>query len=107
MLSSKTFTDALAAAVTSPNVEKAKTLKDIFSLFKLKSDIVAGSYGNKNSDTEAYTEAGVPDDKIWIVNSEGVLKSARDGAKSSYGEHALKVDSMYPLVMKTRVPCTP
>lgn len=93
-----TFRESLAEAFSNPNIAKTKTLREIFALFTIQENVVKGAYGNKRTDTIAYMDAGITPDKIWIVDTDGVLRSAKDGRETSYEEHAERVHDLYPNV---------
>lgn len=96
-MSPKTMAEAaLEAFVTGPERQKARTLRAVLSLFDLGAEQAAGAYGNKASDTAAYRAAGVAPERVFIVDTEGALRSAADGTVSSYAAHADAVDQMYP-----------
>ena len=77
---------------------KTATLKYLMNLFKNKSNIVHGAYGNKDSDTEAYRNIGIPDDKIFIINKQSHMINVGTKLPTSYKEHAKFIDRMYPNV---------
>jgi len=58
--------------------------------------IVVGAYGNKETDTAAYTASGVPLDLIWIVNTNGVMVNQGNKRQTSYEEQAKHVEKLYP-----------
>ena len=99
-----TFLSALIAEViTDPSVQKSKTIDGVFEVVRGNSntkidDIVMGAYGNKVTDTEAYTRSGIPRDKIWIVDPEGVVINQGTRETTSYGEQATNVDILYPKI---------
>ena len=94
----KPFANAMVDALRHANVAKTKFLKDMFNLFQLHKNVVIGAYGNKETDTIAYMEAGISKDNIYIVNPKGELRNIYDSTVTSYHAHALLVDEMYPKV---------
>ena len=92
----------MAEAVVSNAAEhteaKSATLKYLMNLFKNKSNIVHGAYGNKDSDTEAYRNIGIPDDRIFIINKQSHMINVGTKLPTSYKEHAKFIDKMYPNV---------
>ncbi len=97
-MSPKTMAEAaLEAFVTGPEYQKADTLKAVLSLFPGGAEMtVSGAYGNKASDVRAYRAAGVPSDRVFIVDTEGRLRRVSDGREDSYNVHADRVDDLYP-----------
>lgn len=55
-------------------------------------------YDNRNSDTQAYMDSGIPTNIIYLVNSNSVLRRVGDGKRTSYYEHATKVNQKYPKI---------
>ena len=95
-MSPKTFAEALVDAMSDPSPVKTATLKGLLKLFDLKENIVHGAYGNRNSDTKSYMDAGISAEKIYLVNEKGILRRVSDGKRTSYLEHAKNVNQMYP-----------
>jgi len=104
LMSPTTFMSGLISEVVTgtPDVQKTKTVNDIWSLFQIDpsntkiGDTIVAGYGNKETDTRAYTNAGIPLNTIYIVNPEGQLKNEGTGNMSSYTEQAEHVNSLYP-----------
>ena len=44
----------------------------------------------------AYRAAGIDPTRIFVVDTEGTLRTVADGTESSYPRHADRVDQMYP-----------
>ena len=53
-------------------------------------------YGNKETDVKAYTNCGLPRERIYIVNTYGELKNEGSGVVSSYQQQATAIDSIFP-----------
>ena len=96
-MSPKTFAEALVDALSNPSPVKTTTIKSFIELFDQKENIIKGAYGNRNSDTQAYMDAGISTNLIYLVNEKSVLRRVSDGRKTSYGQHAQKVNEMYPI----------
>jgi len=84
-----------------PDVMKTSLITNLWEIFKEEelSDIgetVVASYGNKETDEKAYTNCGLPKERIYIVNTYGELKNLGSGVVSSYGEQAAAIDSIFP-----------
>merc|ERR1711997_1095567 len=97
-MSPKTYAEALIDAMTNPAPVKAATIKKFLDLFESKNNVVLAAYGNRNSDTQAYMDGGIPTNRIFLVNSESVLRRVGDGKRTSYYEHATKVNQKYPKI---------
>ena len=96
-MSPKSFAEALVDALSDPSGVKATKIQSFVNLFNIKQNVVIGAYGNRNSDTKAYLDAGIPRDRIFLVNSNSVLRRVSDGKKTSYHNHVVKVNEMYYL----------
>ena len=97
-LSPKTFAKALVDALSNPSPVKTATTKAFLDLFDIKENVVLGAYGNKNSDTQAYMDAGVSTNIIYLINTDSVIKRVSDNKRTSYFEHATKVNQKYPKI---------
>ena len=97
-MSPKSFAEALVDALSDPSGVKATKIQSFVNLFNIKQNVVIGAYGNRNSDTKAYLDAGIPRDRIFLVNSNSVLRRVSDGKKTSYNNHVVKVNEMYPRI---------
>lgn len=75
---------------------KTVTLQNLMNLFKHKSSIVSGAYGNKDSDIEAYRNIAIPDEKIFIINKQSQMVNIGTKQDTSYKKQAADVDNMYP-----------
>ena len=95
-MSPKTFAEALVDAMSDPSKVKATKIQSILNLFDIKQDVILGAYGNRNSDTKAYLEAGIRQNKIFIVNEKSVVRRVSDGKKMTYQDHVNNINNMYP-----------
>ena len=75
---------------------KTDTLKLLTDLFSHGSQVVVSAYGNKDSDTQAYANIGVPKNKIFVIDNQSVIKSVGTGELTSYKEQTEKLDQIYP-----------
>ena len=95
-MSPKTFAEALVDAMSDPSKVKATKIQSVLNLFEIKQDVILGAYGNRNSDTKAYLEAGIHPNKIFIVNEKSVVRRVSDGKKMTYQDHVNNINNMYP-----------
>ena len=75
---------------------KLSTLRSITELFESKENVIVGAYGNKDTDTEAYRNAGIRPNKIFSVNEDGNMIDIATKTSTSYLEHFRNVSNMYP-----------
>ena len=75
---------------------KVFALDSLFDLFDLKSHVVAGAYGNKDTDTRAYLNSGISASKVFLVNKKSKMINVGNKENTSYMEHFRNVDKMYP-----------
>ena len=83
-------------ALNDPSIVKTNQIRSIIELFDVRENAVAGAYGNKNSDTNAYLNAGLRSNQIYIINDDGILRKVDNGLITSYNEQADNVDTLYP-----------
>ena len=95
-LSPRTFIGGVIAEVTDPAPMKLAMIKSIADLFNRKAEVFSGAYGNKDTDSRAYVQAGIDESKIFIVDTSSVLRRFSDGEITSYGDHEQQVDELYP-----------
>ena len=74
---------------------KTQTLKNLMDLFHAKSSRIYGAYGNKDSDTEAYRNIGIPDERIFIIDKQSHMINVGTQEPTSYKEHANSINIMY------------
>lgn len=103
LFSPTTFISGLIAEVVTrtPDVQKTKTINDIWEIFKSENntkidDTMVAGYGNKETDTKAYVNSGIPLSKVYIVNPEGILKNEGSGAVTSYEEQVENINDLFP-----------
>ena len=90
--------EAVLSDATDHTAAKTKTLKHLMNLFENKSKIVHGAYGNKDSDTEAYLNIGIPSDNIFIINKNSNMINVGTKQDTSYKQHANNVHTLYPII---------
>ncbi len=90
----------LDETVGSPAETKAETIESVLDLFEVGVEAVHVAYGNKDTDTEAYSKAGIPEDKIYIINEESVLRRISDDRISSYPDQAENINQFFPILNK-------
>jgi len=59
-------------------------------------ETIVAAYGNKETDVKAYTNCGLPKERMYIVNTYGELRNMGSGVVSSYNEQAAGIDSIFP-----------
>ena len=84
------------ALLGEPNVDKTITIKLLTGMFDVKQNVIKGCYGNHNTDTQAYMDAGIMPKIIYLVNNQGKLVNAATGLKTTYQEQISEIDSLYP-----------
>ena len=87
---------AALAAIADPAPMKTALIKSITNTFERQANVFVGAYGNKASDAKAYVQAGIPTELIFIVDESSVMKRFSDQQVTSYRQHELLVDQMYP-----------
>ena len=75
---------------------KLSALKNILELFQDPSSVVAGSYGNNNSDAEAYKKVGIPLDKTFIINKKSKIVNLLSEQETTYKVQTTDLDNLYP-----------
>ena len=85
---------------TNPTTIKTSVLTSFLSIFKSRENIIMGAFGNKETDTVAYSSVGIPLDKIYILNKESQVFNVGTRKVYSYSELADKVDEIFPNEMK-------
>lgn len=100
-MSPKTLPEAAYEGLTDPAPQKTETMHQILKLFEFGPQLVEAAYGNKESDTRAYLAAGVPRDRIYVVNTDSELHNVASMGQqqaSSYGLEADAVDQKFPKI---------
>ena len=88
-----------------PDEMKTSLITKLWEVFKEeeKSEIgetIVAAYGNKETDVKAYTNCGLPKEKMYIVNTYGELRNMGSGVVSSYQEQAAGIDSIFPKLQR-------
>ena len=103
LFSPTTFISGVIAEVVTktPDVQKTNTINEIWNIFKSENqtmidDTLVAAYGNKPTDTKAFTNSGIPLSAVYIVNPQGVLKNEGTGEVTSYEEQVQNIDTLYP-----------
>jgi len=87
-----------------PDLQKTQTVLQLWELFRkgegsvISNTIVAG-YGNKDTDTKAYINAGMDRGRVYLVNPKGELRNEETGLVSSYSDQVLQLDTLYPNIL--------
>ena len=95
-LSPRTFIGGVIAELSDPAPMKTAMIKSVTDLFDRGAEVFCGAYGNKETDSRAYVQAGIDETKIFIVDTSSVLRRFSDGEITSYGNHEKQVDELYP-----------
>ena len=88
-------TGAVSHAATA-NEDKTQTLSVLTGMYDVRQDVVAGGYGNRNSDIEAFMNVGIRPNLLYIVNGKGQLTNISSGQKSSYQSQIQNINILYP-----------
>jgi len=83
-----------------PDEMKTSLISSLWEIFKEKeeskiTETIVAAYGNKDTDVKAYTNCGLPTERIYIVNTYGELKNEGSGSVSSYQQQAADIDSIF------------
>merc|ERR1719153_278223 len=95
----------IAEVVTkTPDLQKTQTVLQLWDLFKKEegssiSGTIVGGYGNKDTDTKAYINAGMDRGRVYLVNPKGELRNEETGLVSSYSDQVLHLDTLYPYIL--------
>ena len=95
-MSPKPMVDALTEALSDPAPTKKSKILSIIELFDTKQNTFFGAYGNKDSDLRAYQQAGLNSNLTYIVNEESILRRVSDNHQTSYRDHLINVNNIYP-----------
>jgi len=84
-----------------PDEMKTSLITKLWEIFKEQkeskiSETIVAAYGNKETDVKAYTNCGLPRERIYIVNTYGELRNEGSGVVSSYQQQASAIDSIFP-----------
>ena len=75
---------------------KSSCLNNVVSLFTDSSAVFVGAYGNKSSDTEAYTNVGIPLSKIFIINKQSKIMNAEFEGETTYKQQGEDLNTLFP-----------
>ena len=89
---------AEAALTADADVMKRRTIKSLLDLFDVKQDVVEGAYGNKNTDTEAYLESGIREDRVFQINETSKMINVGTRNISTYNLQKNTIDEYYPKI---------
>ena len=95
-MSPKPMAEALSEALSDPAPAKKSKILSIIELFDNKQNIFFGAYGNKDSDMRAYQQAGLNTNLTYIINEESILRRSSDDHQTSYRDHLINVNKIYP-----------
>jgi len=96
------ITGLIAEVVTgSPDVQKTKMILELWSTFRSENrtdinEVIVGGYGNKETDTKAYLQAGLLPHNVFIVNTQGELRNIGTGEVTTYQKQADVIDKLFP-----------
>jgi len=103
LLSPTNFIAGLITEVVTGRPDEMKTslIRKVWGIFKEQEgkeigETIVAAYGNKETDVKAYSNCGLPKEKMYIVNTYGELKNMGSGVVSSYQEQAAGIDSIFP-----------
>ena len=76
---------------------KIDVLRKIKKLFPEQETVFFAGFGNRETDVGAYQAVGIPDDMIFTVNPNGVVRhELTTEFQTSYGSMASNVDQFFP-----------
>ena len=83
-----------------PDEMKTSLITKLWEIFKEQekskiSETILAAYGNKETDVKAYTNCGLPKERIYIVNTYGELRNEGSGVVSSYQQQASDIDTIF------------
>ncbi|KAH3745111.1 lipin family protein [Pelomyxa schiedti] len=78
-----------------PEVYKVECLQDIVQLFPENTNPIVAGFGNKKTDQSAYQIAGVPEDKIFLINSREEVE-VHSVIKQGYTDLNSQVNDLFP-----------
>ena len=82
--------------ISDPSVIKIGVLKTFLNMFTKNHDTIVGAYGNKETDTTAYLNAGISPNKIYLLGKNSKILNVGTKQEYSYTELAYNVDRFYP-----------
>ena len=75
---------------------KSSTLQNVLALFEDPSTVVAGAYGNNNSDSEAYKNIGIPPNKTFMINKKSKIVNIMTKEETTYKLQSDNLNNIYP-----------
>jgi len=98
------FVNSLVSEVINGNpfIEKTKTILGIKRVFETTEkqsimETIVAAFGNKETDTKAYVDAGIDPMKIFIVDPEGVVVNAGTNETTSYLHLVQNLNEIVPV----------
>ena len=82
--------------LSDPCIMKTKVLNTFLDMFQNRNEVIVGAYGNTVTDTTAYLNAGIPPDKIFLLDKESQIVNYGTKKKYSYTDLANTVSRIYP-----------
>lgn len=103
----RTFASLIREVVRrKPQEFKIPVLRSISDTFTMESSPFVGGFGNRPTDEQSYIRAGVDKDKIFIINTKGVIQYKKpDGTirKTNFAELVGECDQFFPpIALKER-----
>ena len=89
-----TPTDCLG--VTDPSIIKTSILNIVLGVFQSDDNIIVGAFGNKETDTIAYRNVGIPPENIFLLDKESKIVNVGTEKECTYTELANTVNMIYP-----------
>ena len=80
-----------------PQEFKIAALRNILALFPDGSSPFCAGFGNRDTDVVAYRTVGVPEGRIFVINSVGEVQTHNRTFKKSYDFINQNVDAIFPL----------
>jgi len=81
-----------------PHVFKIAALRDIRGLFSQEHNPFYAGFGNRESDYRAYTSVGVPEAKVFIIDTKGLIHHCNTTYARTYQTMRQIVHEMFPSV---------
>ncbi len=86
-----------------PQDFKIAALRDIQRLFPPGQNPFYAGFGNRPTDVQSYRAVGVPDSKIFIINSQGEIRQINHTYRKSYPSINAIVNSMFPAMIEAPI----
>ena len=75
---------------------KTTCLNNVLSLFEDPSSVIAGAYGNKSSDSEAYKNSGISLSNTYIINKDSKIINVATEDETTYKMQYEDLNNRYP-----------